>query len=507
MSSSLAKTEQSGTKERLGEYLLSAGKINAEILHTALEQQSISGEPLGNILVSNGFITLKDKIDALRVVNIDQLANESTLVTRCPPQALIDTQTMILIEDQGEVYLASMQRKEDVEMRLKPYYEGFVFKWNPVDIERLDDYLSKIGMLQTNNVNRLEWLLQESLIRRASDLHIEPRSKSYSVFFRVDGKMRHFYEGPLEEFQRLLSQVKERSNLDSAERRVPQDGGFQIEHHGRGIDLRVATSPTIDGEKIVIRILDPNNTEMDIRNIGITRLSEWMKGVSEPYGICLVCGPTGSGKTTTLNATVRSMDRFTSSIYTIEDPVEYRIPYVSQVNVNHTVGLDFARGLKAMLRMDPDVITVGEIRDIETASIAIKAAETGHMVLGTLHTGSITGSLERLRDIGIDPSEIRNLLRSVMVQRLVRRKCSECEGSGCSVCDNTGHKGRVLISEAKYFASGEEVDSAHAGEISWPTITDDLISKYEEGVTSKDEVLGMGASAERALEKWEESRG
>lgn len=495
-------------KQTLGQYLITQGLITESIVHTALEQQSISGERLGDVLVSNGFISQKDKIDALRVLDVDQLASESTLVTKCPPEALIDTQSMIFIETADEVYIASLQCKEDVEKRLREFYPEHTFFWNPVDLERLDEYLDKLSQMNAgSDKNRLEWLIRQGLLMGVSDLHIQPRTKSFSVFMRLDGKLMHKYEGTLDEYNRILSQIKERSNLDPAERRVPQDGGFQIDHQGRGVDLRVATSPTVDGEKVVIRILDPSNTEVDINNVGITRLSEWKKGTSEIDGICLICGPTGSGKTTTLNATVQSMNRFTHSIYTIEDPVEYRIPYVSQVNVNHTVGLDFARGLKAMLRMDPDIITVGEIRDLETAEIAIKAAETGHMVFGTLHTGSIVGALERLRDIGVETNDIRNLLRSVMVQRLIRKVCKECDGKGCGHCNDSGYKGRSLISEVTYFSGSDDVIKASEGVEDWPTLIDDAILKYSQGVTTREEVESLGERARVALEKWEKMNG
>lgn len=487
----------------IADYLLHVGKITPQMLLTANEQRKISDEPLGDILVRNGFITQKDKIEALTLIDIAQLSDESTLVTRCPPQALIDTETIIFVESHEDVYLSSLQRREDVETRLSPYYPGCTFHWNPVDIERLEVYLDKLHLLMKDKENRLEWLIHKSLGSGASDIHIEPRHLSYSAFFRIDGKKRHYYEGDLDEYLRLLSQVKERSNLDPAERRVPQDGGFQIEYQNRPVDLRVATTPTIDGEKVVIRLLDPENTEIDIKKIGITRVSEWLKGTSEPFGICLVCGPTGSGKTTTLNSTLRQMDRFSKSIYTIEDPVEYRIPYISQVNVNPIVGLDFARGLKAMMRMDPDIITVGEIRDLETAEIAIKAAETGHLVLGTLHTGSIVGALERLRDIGVQTSDIRNLLRSVLVQRLVRKVCDHCHGKGCDICEWDGHKGRIVISEVNFFNNGEEVLAASHDEITWPTFIDDLIEKYQNGETSREEVLSMGAIAVSRLNELE----
>lgn len=489
----------------LGLYLVEQGKIDETTLHTAREQQNISQEPLGNILVSNGFITQKDKIHALRTVDIDQLAEESLLITQCPPQVLLDTQTMILVEDRNEVYIASLQDREDVEFRLAPYYQGFKFVWNPVDIERLDSYLQQIESISRKNVKRDEWMIREGLMRGASDIHIEPRGRSYSIFFRIDGALKHIYEGTLEEYGRLASRIKQLSNMDQEEKRVPQDGGYSVEHHGRNVDLRVATTPTTEGEKVVIRILDPENTESDLRNIGISRLSEWEKGIYEPHGICLVCGPTGSGKTTTLNATVRSMDRFGKSIYTIEDPVEYNIPYVSQVNTNPNVGMDFARGLKAMMRMDPDVIVIGEIRDIETAQIAIKAAETGHLVLSTIHTGSIEGALERLRDIGVDPNDIKNILRSVMVQRLVKRTCAHCQGKGCEECEDTGKKGRVLVSEVNYFEDAKAVMSANEGNVSWPTMIDDLMNQYEDGLITRDEVINQGVQAQKALEAQEAS--
>ena len=494
------------TPNFLGEYLLKNGKIDEKTLHNAMRQQEVSHESLGNILVATGFISQKDKIMALREVDVDQLADEATIITRCPPKLLIETQTMILVEDREEVFLATRQNKEDVEDRLKSYYPNCEFVWNPVDIEKLDDYLNQIRAISRTNVDRLEWLLRESLARGASDIHIEPRESSYTVFMRVDGVRRHVFEGHLDEYSKVRNQVKERSGMDSANIYVPHDGGFSAKHHGRNVDFRVATTPSIGGEKIVIRVLNPENTEVDLKHLDISRLSEWTKGVSENNGICLICGPTGSGKTTTLNATIRNMDRFGKSICSIEDPVEYKISYVTQINVNKASGLDFARGLKALMRMDPDVIVVGEIRDIETAEIAIKAAETGHLVIGTLHTGSIGGALERLRDIGVDPHDIKNLVRSIMVQRLVRKACDNCHGEGCDHCDGEGEKGRSMISEVKYFENSEEVMAANDNQITWPTMMDDLIVKHDRGEILRKEIIGIGPTAQRALEKYEEGK-
>ena len=277
--------------------------------------------------------------------------------------------------------------------------------------------------------------------------------------------------------------------MDLAERRIPQDGGVQVENNGRLSDMRVATLPTPDGqENIVIRLLDPDRIQPSLNLLGITRVDQWRMGVSRPEGICLICGPTGSGKTTTLNASVREMNRFEKAIYTVEDPVEYRIPYVGQININQPVGLDFARSIRAFMRADPDIIIVGEIRDVETARNAIKAAETGHLVLGTLHTSTIRGAIDRLRDIGVSADEMRYILRTVLVQRLVRTLCPSCKGEGCDDCFQSGYGGRTIVSECNYFPSVKEVDALIDGEITWPTMAEDAVLKIKEGMTDIKEV-------------------
>ena len=486
---------------KIGNHFLEKGRIDKKTLNSAIEQQKISHESVGDILVSNGFITQAEKIDAFLEIDIDALSNESTLITRCPVKALIETRTMILIEGDKDVYLATANDRFDAEKRLRPYYPDYRFVWSPVDVERLDEYLSKVQAASRQEINRLEWLIREALVKKASDIHIEPRSKSYSVFFRVDGVRALAYEGSLAECGSITSKIKTQcgGSMDPAEKRVPQDGSFSVEHHGRDVDMRVATMPGTNGEKVVIRLLDPANTEVDIKSIGITRLDEWARGVSELHGLCLICGPTGSGKTTTLNATVRDMDRFGKSIYTIEDPVEYDIPYVTQININKAAGMDFAAALKSILRMDPDIVIVGEIRDRETAEFAIKASETGHLVIGTLHTESVGGALERLRDTGVPVEDIKGVLKSVMAQRLVRRICVRCNGDGCDVCEGTGKKGRVLVTECNYFWSADEVVKASQGEITWPTMIDDAVGKYHQGILPQDEVETLGVRAVKAL--------
>lgn len=265
--------------------------------------------------------------------------------------------------------------------------------------------------------------------------------------------------------------------------------------------LRVVAVPTTDGERIVVRLLDPDSMNLSLDDLGITRVADWRKAVSRPYGLCLICGPTGSGKTTTLNATAREMNFLERAIYTAEDPVEYRIAYAGQVNINKTVNLDFSEAVKTFMRADPDVIIVGEVRDIETARNAIKAAETGHLVIATLHTGSILGAVGRLRDIGVASYELLHLLRGVMVQRLVRTICKPCAGAGCRECRDTGYRGRTIVSEATYLPNEEAVAKVLNSERNWPTIVDDALAKLQAGETDMREIRRVfGAEVDDAIE-------
>lgn len=473
----------------LGQHLVDEDLISTTMLNVAMAEQRITGDRLGKILVRSGFITQKDLIDAIQSVDVNQLSSEQALVTRCPPEILLDTKTMVLAETTTAVYLATVSDEQIVMSLLKPYYPKENFVFNPVNMELLDEYLDSVEKIVRNEGALVDTLLRQALKDSVTDVHIQPRTASYGVFFRYLGVLKHAHEGDLEEYASLVAQIKDRSKIDIAERRVPQDGAFQIEHNGRMVDMRVATVPTVDGEKVVIRLLDPDRVNPRLDKLGVTRINKWRAGFSNADGICLICGPTGSGKTTTLNGTVKEMDRFGKSINTLEDPVEYRIPYVAQVNINHVVGLDFARGVRAFMRADPEVIICGEIRDIETAQNAIKASETGHLVLGTLHTGSIRGTMDRLRDIGVEMSDLRYLLRAILVQRLIRTFCNYCEGDGCEICYNTGFGGRSVISEVEYFGSPEEVDRMVDGGVWWPTMIEDAISKVEEGITSTDEVI------------------
>jgi general secretion pathway protein E len=499
---SSVESKPESTALHLGNDLIDQGLITPTILEVALAEQSVSGERLGKILVRNGFITQKELISAIHRVDMDQLSSEQALVTKFPPELLLETRTMILAESDTDVHLASLTPEIQMRHMLRQFYVDEELHFYPINMELLDEYLDKIERIARNEGTIVDKLLRRALKDGVTDVHILPRTVTYTVFFRHLGVLHHAHEGNLEEYNTLVAQIKDRSRIDLAERRIPQDGAFQIEHNGRMIDMRVATIPTVDGEKVVIRLLDPDRIQPRLNLLGITREDKWKSGISNEHGICLICGPTGSGKTTTLNATVQEMNRFGKSINTLEDPVEYRIPYVTQVNINHVVGLDFARGVRAFMRGDPEVIICGEIRDIETAQNAIKASETGHLVLGTLHTGSIRGTIDRLKDIGIHISDMRYLLRAVLVQRLIRVYCKFCGGKGCSHCFGTGYGGRSVVSEVEYFNSPEEVDRMIAGEVWWPSIVDDAIVKMESGLTSDVEIVRrFGEEGRQALMK------
>lgn len=497
MPSSASLPPSASPRMRLGEYLLSKELINEVQLHAALEEQKITQERLGIILTRGGFITRRALIEAILATNPDQIHGESLFTARVPSEVLLDTRSMIVAEAAGTVFLTTLGSERQAASDIKQFYPEAKLEFVAANFEQVDNYLEDLRSMMQSDDSLVDKLLRMALADVVSDVHIVPRYNSYTVFFRRLGVRHHVHEGDLEEYNTLSARIKDLSRMDLAERRIPQDGGFQMEYNGKLVDMRVATVPTGTNEYIVIRLLDPDRVQPSLDGLGITRVTEWRKGVSRPEGLCLICGPTGSGKTTTLNASIKEMDRFGSSIFTLEDPVEYRIPYLGQVNVNQALGLDFARGIRAFMRSDPDVIVVGEIRDPETARNAIKAAETGHLVLGTLHTGTIHGAVQRLRDLDVPANELVYLLRSVLVQRLVRTTCTHCGGTGhapgsdlilCAACNGTGYTGRTIVSECAYFPGEEDVKRLLEGDRWWPSMLEDALLKHEEKLTNTREV-------------------
>jgi type II secretory ATPase GspE/PulE/Tfp pilus assembly ATPase PilB-like protein len=476
-------------RKRFGDYLLEKGYVTPQVLHAALAEQAITQERLGLILSRGGFISRATLLKAILATNPDMIHGESLFTARIPADILMGTRTMVVAEAAGKVYLATLESERQAAAEIKPYYPEAELVFVAADFEKVDSYLEQVRAMEQDDDSLVDKILRRAFADGVSDLHIVPRYDSYTIFSRYLGRRAHTHEGTLDEYNTLSARIKDLSRMDLAERRVPQDGGFQMEYNGKLVDLRVSAIPTGNSEYIVIRLLDPDRVQPSLDGLGVTRISEWRKGVSRPDGLCLIAGPTGSGKTSTLNASIREMDRFGSSIFTMEDPVEYRIPYVGQVNKNETLGLDFSRGIRAFMRSDPDVIVVGEIRDAETARNSIKAGETGHLVMGTLHTGSIFGVVARLRDLEVPQHELLYLLRSILVQRLIRTTCPHCKGEGCPACYHSGYGGRTVISECAYFSTEEDVKKLLAGERSWPTMLEDAVLKCKEGITTRKEVI------------------
>lgn len=491
--------------ELLEDYLLKNGIVGKQAIAASVMEKEVTEEPLGNILVKNGFLKHEDFVSAILEVTDKSLYDESIILPHIPPEILLNTKTKISAQTVRDVYVSTLSSEDEVCYNLKKYFinQNIIFVDSSPD--SINEYLDRLNSINDGESSVLEQIIRSSITGGVSDIHIQPRTGSYSVFFRHNGVRRLEREGGLDEYLNLNARIKDRSRMDLAERRIPQDGGFDIEYNGRLVDLRVATVPTLNGEIIVIRILDPEKSNNKLDDLGITDIYSWRAGASLLHGLCLVCGATGSGKTTTLNGTIRELDRFGKAIYTAEDPVEYTVPYVGQVNINDAVGLDFSRALKAFMRADPDVIILGEVRDENTARNAIKAAETGHLVFATLHTSSILGSINRLRDLGVPIHELKYVLRSVLAQTLIRVSCKSCHGEDehCPKCMGTGYSGRTIVSECYYFNDIKEIeDVLNNRVIKWKTMLEDAYGKYMEGITDKEEIIRVfGADGASYIEK------
>ncbi len=379
-------------------------------------------------------------------------------------------------------------------------------------------------------VRFLQKMLIDAINARASDLHFEPYEYNYRVRFRVDGELREITQPPIAIKDKLASRIKVISRLDIAEKRVPQDGRMKLKFGTRAIDFRVSTLPTLFGEKIVIRILDPSSAKLGIEALGYEKIEKdrLLKAIGRPYGMILVTGPTGSGKTVSLYTCLNILNQPGVNISTVEDPAEINLPGINQVNVNDKAGLNFSTALKAFLRQDPDIIMVGEIRDLETADIAIKAAQTGHLVMSTLHTNDAPTTLTRLLNMGVMPFNIASSVLLITAQRLARRLCEACkttveyprdalkragysdedlDGSwkpykavGCSACNN-GYKGRVGIYQVMpiteelqrlIISNGSAIDIAHqAAKEGVRDLRQSGLVKVRAGATTLEEVISV----------------
>lgn len=375
-------------------------------------------------------------------------------------------------------------------------------------------------------VQMVDRIIAAAVARKASDIHIEPFEQALGLRYRIDGFLQAQPSLPWPLRAAIVSRIKVLANLDIAEKRRPQDGKIRLRVEGRDIDFRVSTTPTAYGEKVVLRILDRDAVALDLSRLGMSQdvLVKFRQAIARPYGLILVSGPTGSGKTTTLYAALNHIKAEGINILTVEDPIEYNLPGVNQTQVHAEIGLTFAQALRSFLRQDPNVILVGEIRDRETAAIAIQAALTGHLVLSSVHTNDAAGAVSRLLDMGIEPFLVSSSLTLVLAQRLVRRNCPACkkpavlsaeeraqlglspetafsawQGAGCSQCYGTGYRGRIAVAEAMGVSaaiagmitkrvSGQDIgrQAMHEG---MRTLREDGLEKIAAGITSVAEVI------------------
>ena len=418
----------------------------------------------------------------------------------------------------------SFQQKDDQAQQMMEDID------NDMDLSALADDIPQTEDLLANSddapiVKLINALMAEAVNLGASDIHIETFENSLSVRFRVDGVLREILRPNRKLSAILVSRIKVMSKLDIAEKRVPQDGRIALKVGGRPVDMRVSTMPSSHGERVVLRLLDKSTGTLDLDNIGMSKpiVENFKKILHQPHGVILVTGPTGSGKSTTLYAGLNAINSPERNILTVEDPVEYEIEGIGQTQVNTKVDMTFARGLRAILRQDPDVVMIGEIRDTETAEIAVRASLTGHLVLSTLHTNTASGSILRLQDMGVEPFLVSTSLLGVLAQRLVRVLCDKCKekhkvtdtekksmgkGSdfngfiyravGCPDCNNRGYKGRTGIHELLvvddkmqsliHSGVGENEIDAYSRKKN-PSMMQDGFSKVLEGITTLEEVI------------------
>lgn len=497
--------------EPLGELLKRFNYITDEQMQEALKIQKTSTKRLGEILVEKKYIHEKDLVQVLefklgiphadlshyvldpdlidyipeklarmhKVVPIER-KNKKLLVAMANPMDIvaIDDLRMVcnlsiepLIASSTEVLEAidQLYTMKDTAMDILEAYDEVEEKEEEIAAEKLHTMIEEAPIVRLASL-----IITKAIQQRASDIHVEPQSKILKVRFRTDGILSEGLRVSIKSHLALVSRFKIMANMDIAEHRRPQDGRIQLKYRGNEIDIRVSTLTTVNGEKVVMRILNKGDVLLNLNQLGFSsfNLKIYSQLIKQPHGIILVTGPTGSGKSTTLLSALNEMNSEDSNITTVEDPVEYNIDGINQIQVNPKAGIEFANTLRAILRQDPDVIMIGEIRDVETAQIAIRAALTGHLVLSSLHTNDAASTVTRLVDMGIKPYMVATAIIGVVAQRLIRKICEQCKvdyepssdirtylgmkegeelkifkGEGCIQCNQTGYRGRSAIHE------------------------------------------------------------
>ncbi len=550
--------------KQLGDILLEGGLIDSDQLHHAVEEQQRLGRSLGRVMVDLGLVTEAQLVAALAQqiglpfvdltdypVDGSAVASISPLVARRHAAlpigydegrlvvAMADPANVFAIDDirsiTGREIKPVVATKADLLAAVDRYHrsdmvlDDLTSSMNKTDEDAAD--LAKVREIvdEAPIVKFVNLLITQAIADRASDIHIEPGERDVRVRFRIDGVLHEMMNSPKSIQSGVISRLKIMAELDIAERRVPQDGRLSVNANGRKVDLRVATLPTVWGEKVVMRILDNSTALLTLSDLGFSdeNFGRWEQSFTKPYGMLLVTGPTGSGKSTTLYATLNLVSKPEVNVITVEDPVEYRLPGINQVQANPKAGLTFARALRSILRSDPDIVLLGEIRDHETAQIAIEAALTGHLVLSTLHTNDAPSAVNRLIEMGIEPFLVGSALDCVLAQRLARRLCLKCKQGyeptrellaasrfawpedeplptlhrpvGCSSCSKTGYKGRLALHEvmavdhdierlAVERGSKEAIETV-ARAAGMTTMRQDGLTKVLQGVTSLEEIL------------------
>jgi type IV pilus assembly protein PilB len=554
----------------LGEICVAHGWISEEQVKHAADIQRQSNARLGRILVEMGAITEQQLSQGLaeqwglRYTDLADTAVDAE-IARLIPSYLARRHGVVAIGREGNRLSVAMSDPSNVvaidDIRLLTGLEVDVVISSSPDIDRaqstvyggggdIEEILTRTGLEpeisdgerpeeaslenlrsaveEAPIIRAVNQILSQAIQSGASDIHIEPHRSELKVRLRIDGVLQDLMNSPKSVQAPLISRIKILADMDIAERRLPQDGHIHLKADGKEYDMRVSTLPTVMGEKVVLRVLDQSSTKVSLHDIGFHRsiLETWENLITKPYGFILVTGPTGSGKTTTLYTSLARINTPERNIVSVENPVEYQIPRVNQVQVNPKVGLTFANGLRTILRQDPDVVLIGEIRDRETAEIAVQASMTGHLVLSTIHTNDAPGAVVRLRDMGIEPFLITSSLIGVLAQRLLRVICPKCKeayappvdavkrlglegdrandvqlfrGRGCDACRKTGYRGRIGVFELMVLTDGLRAlvvsgastenlrDAAVAGGMQ--SLKQDAIQKVLEGVTTFEEML------------------
>ena len=549
--------------KQLGEILIGQGLITSDQLEKALFEQRNIGHSLGRVLIDLGMLTEAQVVQALatqigmRFVDLAEATLDGAALTKVPgavcrrhsaiPIAFENGRLVVAMSDPANVFaiddirsasgmtvIPVVATRTDVQAALDRHYraDGELDELTTaIEPDSDEDDLSSIKEVVEDApiVKFVNLLITQGIQDRASDIHLEPTEHDVRVRFRIDGVLHEVMRSPKSIQSGVISRLKIMADMNIAERRVPQDGRLSVSSNGQKVDLRVATLPTVWGEKIVMRILDNSTAMLDLADLGFRQVNydRFSASFGKPYGMILVVGPTGSGKSTTLYATVNILNRPEVNIITVEDPVEYRLAGVNQIQTHAKAGLTFAAALRSILRADPDIVLIGEIRDHETAQIAVETALTGHLVLSTLHTNDAPSAVTRLIEMGIEPFLVGSSLDCVLAQRLARRLCPKCKQTyqpsrealraaglpiedgheipkiyrpvGCSVCSRTGYKGRVALHEVLPITERIErlaVERAPSAAIAtagreegMQTLKQDGLAKVLAGVTSLDEVL------------------